>query len=692
MTKSMSKKRQSLSKVLVGVTTAALILLTVFLLISVSTVCYIELTKFFQNEVDTREKILQNEISSITEKTKTVSTWAIQLYQDKVINLSNPKAINNFCQSLAHSNLCDIVLLYNSKGILLAESDNTDLEISLTYLKKSVNGIISGMIFCNNKLYTLSIESFTTLTNGNDYLVCATEITSSSTFNKIAKMTDSEFTIFNNNVRAKSTLQNSKGESLEGTILDNEEITQNVLISSGIYTGKNIISGKNYVTIYSPILGLSNNPIGMYYLGLNTELVNQLLFKILSWMVSLALLPVVTITFIYILINKVILKKPLDEITRAVGNLSSGRADLTYRLPEKGNNELTTLSNGVNTFIALLQNIVQDLNKTQESLSNIGQNLSANATESASSITQILANIEGVRHQTELQSNSVNDTQNILSTSAKSTQLLGDLINNQTAGITESSAAIEQMIGNIASVSSSVKKMADNFSILMRTVDTSKTKLDEVNATVQEMESQSKLLVEANTIIAQISSQTNLLAMNAAIEAAHAGEAGKGFSVVADEIRKLAENSSKQSKNINGELKRISRSIQAVVSTSDQSRESFGQIVDEITVTDRVIREIDNAMTEQEGASRQILEALSDMKTDAVTVHEKASEMQQGVSNVTEHMNGVTQVAQTISASTDEMAIGAKEITQTAQNVSDLANETEENISQMVQILKQFEV
>ncbi|MDI9534897.1 MAG: methyl-accepting chemotaxis protein [Bacteroidota bacterium] len=266
------------------------------------------------------------------------------------------------------------------------------------------------------------------------------------------------------------------------------------------------------------------------------------------------------------------------------------------------------------------------------------------------------------------------------------------MINNQTAGITESSAAIEEMIGNIASVSSSIKKMAENFTELMKTVDTSKSKLDEVNVTVQEMESQSKLLVEANTIIAQISSQTNLLAMNAAIEAAHAGEAGKGFSVVADEIRKLAENSSKQSKNINGELKRISRSIQAVVSTSDQSRESFSQIIEEITVTDRVIREIDNAMTEQEGASRQILEALSDMKTDAVTVHEKASEMQEGVKNVTNHMLGVTQVSQTISASTDEMAIGAREISQTAQNVSDLANETKDNIEKMVQLLKQFNV
>ncbi len=178
--------------------------------------------------------------------------------------------------------------------------------------------------------------------------------------------------------------------------------------------------------------------------------------------------------------------------------------------------------------------------------------------------------------------------------------------------------------------------------------------------------------------------------MNAAIEAAHAGKAGEGFSVVANEIRKLAETSSTQSKNINAELKQISSSIKDVVSLSKDSQAAFGLIVTHLDSTDTIIHEIDNAMNEQENASRQIFGALSDMRNQAIEVSEKSQEVNNGIVAVTRDMDSVSQISSIILGSMDEMTAGAQEISTASQSVADLAIQTKQNIELMSEKLGKF--
>ncbi len=153
----------------------------------------------------------------------------------------------------------------------------------------------------------------------------------------------------------------------------------------------------------------------------------------------------------------------------------------------------------------------------------------------------------------------IEDVDKAINGIAENINSLENMIEMQASGVTQASAAVEEMIGNISSVNNSVEKMANSFATLGKTTNEGIMRQSSVAQYVQQVAEQSKTLQDANTAIANVASQTNLLAMNAAIEAAHAGEAGKGFSVVADEIRNLSVTSSEQSKKIGLELKKNQR-------------------------------------------------------------------------------------------------------------------------------------
>ena len=517
-------------------------------------------------------------------------------------------------------------------------------------------------------------------------LVGMTTATSQKFVDRMKSLTGCDNTIFDGNTRAYTTLAN-----MRGTVI--ADPTPIKMAEEGkAFSGVTSIGGKRYVVYYFPMKNNEGKFLTTLWLGKELGIINHVSEIIFKPLVGVTILLVLALLAVLILIISLRVIRPLNSVGGAMRRLASGDADLTIRLPVNGNDEFADISKNVNIFIIMLQTIVEELSAAQKSLTEIGQSLSANSQQSASATAQIMANIQGVRKQSENQAEAVANTTGVLGKSSTSMNSLSELVENQSAGITESSAAIEEMLGNIKSVTNSVHRMADSFYEIGGTVADGKNKLGNVDGKVNEIAEQSKMLIQANQIIAQIASETNLLAMNAAIEAAHAGKAGEGFSVVANEIRKLAETSSTQSKNINAELKQISTSIKDVVSLSKDSQAAFAQIVTHLESTDTIIREIDNAMNEQENASRQIFTALSDMRNQAIEVSEMSREVNDGIIAVAKDMDSVSQISSIILGSMDEMTAGAQEISTASQSVADHASETRQNISVMQDKLGKFKI
>lgn len=679
------KRRGSVAVRVIGLLIAGMIIYSLILF----TVINRQLTEGFLNYIENtlvyQSEGVQNYIDEISADLKrSTASLKESFYEGYPENGFEPRFVNDVCHQ--------VIKYHDAEGAIIV--DNTGNKVTTTslgsvdfsrFIKRAIAGENVSSIFIDGKhLYAVVAEPL--VVNGTQVGAAVTKqrISDDKFVAKIASLYDVKAEYYSGYTRVYSTYTLMTGSKIE-----NKHIIDSVLKGQSVKAIINV-KGEEYVSYYFPIRDAEGNVLTSFHIGKPmSDVVTIAKGIFIPLTITAAAITIVLVGLIILLIYQSILKR-LTFVGKSIKTLSSGDADLTLRIPEKGNNEFSELGADVNAFIEILQTLVKKLNEAQLSLEQIGAELGVNSQETASATSEIMANISSVRMQAETQSTAVTETTTVLEQSGESVNELVELINNQVAGITQASAAIEQMIGNISAVSNSVNIMAQSFKVLDSNVNEGNFKLENVGNKVNQMADQSKMLLQANNMIAQVASQTNLLAMNAAIEAAHAGEAGKGFSVVADEIRKLAETSSVQSKNINTELKEISASIQDIVTLTGDARNSYSSIVSQLNSTDTIMEQIANAMAEQSLASTQILEALADMKGQSTSVNEKSKGLQRGIENVQNNMNVVAQVSDVILGSMDEMTAGSQEISTSSQSVSNLAQQTRDNIEIMDSLLKQF--
>ncbi len=385
----------------------------------------------------------------------------------------------------------------------------------------------------------------------------------------------------------------------------------------------------------------------------------------------------------------------LTILNEAVKDLSSGNADLTKRVTLKGRSIFPVFGQLVeneNIFIEKLQNIIDNIKVSEQSLTAVGENMTSSTQNTASAITQIISNIESVHGQITQQTENVQETAGAVNQIAANIDSLEKMIRQQAEGVAQASSSIEEMVGNIQSVNTSVDKMADSFGQLEQQSQSGQEKQMAVNQMIHEIEDKSKMLQEANQAIASIASQTNLLAMNAAIEAAHAGEAGQGFAVVADEIRKLSETSTAQSKRIGEQLKSIQASILDVVNGSQDASNAFTVVSNEIGNTNQLVNEIKIAMSEQNEGSKQVIETLRVMNVSTTEVSNAAQEMIEGNKLIFQNIAGLQESSGTMKISMDEMATGAKRINESGEELSEIVNRVKDSINEIGEQINQFTV
>ena len=494
-----------------------------------------------------------------------------------------------------------------------------------------------------------------------------------------------ECTIFRGNIRVASSL----GRNVIGTAMDDALVMNTVLREGNIYHGNIIINSKKYMSVYFPLMASNGNISGMAFIARPMTIIDNvrnhtLLLVAPSALLLIALLAFFSYRFVQWLMWRIY------NVTNFLKELETGEADLTKRSKLFIRDEIGDLIIHFDLFLDKLQQIMIEVKGTKTELNASGSNLSAETADTASAISQILANIDGIHQQITAQGSSVDQTAKAVREISTNITSLDTLVENQSSGVEEASASIEEMIGNIATVTANVDKMAESFSALNENMQMGFAKQQGVNERIQQIEGQSDQLSEANLAIASIAAQTNLLAMNAAIEAAHAGDAGKGFSVVADEIRKLSETSSMQSRSIGEQLTKIHDAIGEVVASSNEASEAFGTVSAHIKQTDELVRQIKNVMEEQNAGSRQIGDAIRNMNDSTVEVQKASKEMSQSNERIMHEMQLLQDSTSSMQTGMNEMKNGARKINETGNALAGISGDVQQAINKIGSQIDRF--
>ncbi|MDH4388606.1 MAG: methyl-accepting chemotaxis protein [Fimbriimonas sp.] len=386
----------------------------------------------------------------------------------------------------------------------------------------------------------------------------------------------------------------------------------------------------------------------------------------------------------------------------AEGDLTYDVVPVTTPLPVSGNDEIGQMSETFNRMLGRIQTAVGCYNSARRSLSELIHEVSTGSNTVAQTSTTLAASSEEI----SATSSEISAGSDQLATNASEVAVIIEELHAQVLEVGQSSERQARLVDNasaslseasrgIAQVDEAAKEMATSAASgntavteTVAAMERLKEQIEFSAAKVQELDAAGQKIGDIVKTIDSIAAQTNLLALNAAIEAARAGEHGRGFAVVADEVRKLAEQSSLATKEIGGLIGNVratvKETVEAIQTTSNEAEDGVKRSTLAGAALKDILASSDKVKVYADQVAKVTYEATTSMENVALAARDNlqaSQEMTEGTERVTNSITNVAAIAEEAAAGASEMTKGIGDVTESATNLSLLSGNLQEAVS-----------